>query len=254
MSWRDYLPGRHRFYLWSFKKGMRAVLGDGDVVCLIPYGDGVMVRKRGYYEKNLVGNLAGYETKDGDMFIMDGDGDVTFYLAGVPVVLCTDPSQMAGVIHPIKALMGQKADIGEYVRVDREDNAISHGKAIEPVGDADVDLASESPLVVEEGVHDELYDFSPPTRLAGRVDGEALADGGAAVVEQADGFVVSANKAASMVPNPVTGKELKIMQQRERNAAFDQSEMIKFVLYGALLGGGGVAIGAGLYLAAAGLL
>lgn len=255
-AWKDYLPGRLAIYESMFEKAQRAILGPGDAICLIPYGDGVLARKRGYYHKNLVGNLPGYETEDGDLFIMDGDGDPVFTLAGVPVVLCIDPSEAAAVMHPLKALIGQKADIGEYVRVDRDDQVVARGKALEPADGSDTDpqVADESPLAINQQAHDELYDLRPPTRAAGTVDDATVADGGVTVVEKATGFVVSANKAASLLPNPPTTRELKIMQQRERNAAFDSSEMVKYIGIGALIGGGGVLAGVGVYAAMAGLL
>jgi hypothetical protein len=257
MSIWDYVPGRQRFYAWCFGKGMRAILGDGDAVCLVPFDDGLLARKRGYYQKNLVGNLPGYETADGDMFITDGDGDAVFTLQGVPVVLCVDPSKMAAAAHPLKALIGHKADMGEYIRVDRQDSVVSRGKALERVDDDDPDIANESPLFINEDAHDELYDLSPPARLDSTQlpdDGDVTAVADGSGITRADGYVVSVNKAAELVPNPPTSREIKIMQQRERNAAMDNSEIIKYIGIGALIGGIGVLAGVGVYAAASGLL
>lgn len=242
--WRDYIPGRDGWYDYWFRKSMRAKLSDADVLCAIPYSDDMMIYKRGYYDSALIGDLPGYETNDGDRFVVDGEGNAVHYLGGVPIVLCINPSEHIGVVEPIKALIANKRELGEYVRVDRDGREVEVGPALEKVDDedgptataengaqqavADGGVAAAGPVPENRdeprtGVHDGLFDLTPP----GVVD----SDGN--VLERATGFVVSQRKAADLLPRKLPNRELKIMEDKARVAEHDENVLLKYVGIGA---------------------
>lgn len=252
MSWKDYFRPDW-FYNYFFAKRWQGVLGDGDAIVLVPYSDGQLFPKRGYYEKHLIGNLPGYETEDGDIYVSEGWGDPVVYLFGIPVVLALNPSEHSAVIEPLKALIAHKRhDAHEFIRVDKEGQVLEVGKGVEQVepsepagGDpgtaaADggaVPTASERPTDINYEVEDGLFDLTPTGIVARDDDGEPLyvdEDGKEVLADQADGWIVSQAKAADLIPSKTSSSELKLMQQRERNAMADATELLKYVLFGAV--------------------
>lgn len=197
MNLQKYLPWGTAWHE-HIEAGLRQRLGDGDALLLIPYDDGTFWLKRGYYDKELVGGKGGYETPDEDKFVVDGAGDAKRSLFGVPVALAIDPSEHAGVVEPIKALIGQKNNMGEWLRVDREDRVAQVGSALEPAPDG---MPEQSPKIQEEmlkenvdSVHEallnlaeagdlrKLYDLTPKRRAvdnpSSEVSASAETDGG----------------------------------------------------------------------------
>lgn len=244
MTWKDYFRPDW-LYNYFFAKRWKGVLGDGDAIILVPYSDNQLLAKRGYYEKGLVGNHPGYTTADGDIYVAEGAvGDPVMYLFGLPVVLALNPSEHAAVIDPLKSLIAHKRDIGEFVRVDKEGQVLEVGPAVKPadeggpvdIGEAEVadaaadggavPTASENPTHINYEVEDALFDLTP-TKIVDPETGD--------VVDQADGFVISQRKAADLIPSKTSSQEIKLMQQRERNAMADASERIKTLLIGAAL-------------------
>jgi len=117
---------------------LHAIRGDGDVVVLFPYDDGTFWLKSATFNKDLIGGQGGYETDDGDKIVVDGDGEPKRDLLGVPMVLAVDPTEHAAAVDPIKALVAQKNNIGEWLRVDREGNIVEIGEALKQAADSAV--------------------------------------------------------------------------------------------------------------------
>lgn len=202
MSLKRFIPGAS---VWHEKieAGLRQRLGDADALLLIPYDDGTFYLKPAYYDKTLVGGIGGYETPDEDKFVVDGTGNAKRSLFGVPIALAIDPSEHAGVVEPIKALMGEKNKVGEWVRVDRDDAVVEFGNAIEPVDVGDVEQSQKlqeemqsmvnqglSPdkheamlRLAEQGLTSKLYDLSPKRRITVPEQPDTATDGGVAVDE-----------------------------------------------------------------------
>lgn len=116
--------------------GLAAAKGDADALALLPYDDGTFFLKQANFDKDLIGGQGGYETPDGDKIVMDGDGQPVKELFGVPLLLAVDPTEHAAAVDPIKALVAQKDNIGEWLRVDREGNLIQIGPALKSAADA----------------------------------------------------------------------------------------------------------------------
>lgn len=112
--------------------------GDHDALALLPYDDGTYWLKPCSFDKDLIGGQGGYETEDGDKIILDGDGEPKRDLLGIPIVLAVDPTEHAAAVEPIKALVAQKENIGEWLRVDREGNIVEVGEALKQAADAAV--------------------------------------------------------------------------------------------------------------------
>lgn len=242
MRLRDYFPGRMAIYNAMFQKGLRAKLSDHDALCQIPYGDNQMLLKPGSYESDCVGNLPGYVTPDGDRFIVDGVGEPVKYLGGVPVVLCIDPREHSAVLEPAKSMLWHKRELGEFVRVDREGRVVDVGDALAPAADEDDAItaggagAGGDPAVADggavvdervqanQGVYDALYDVRPP-RVVDEDSGE--------VIEEATGYVVRQSAAAEWLPDRWTNSEVKLQEEKAKNAVRDSAEIIKYIAYGA---------------------
>lgn len=212
-------------YNFFFYRKMQGLLGDGDALVLIPYSDNMMVPKRGYYEKHLVGNLPGYRTGDGDVFVAEGKGNPIKSLFGVPVVLGLDPSQHAGIIEPLKSLIAHKRSEGEFIRVNRQGQPVEAGEAVGLADGGQLQPATVGPTEVNFQAYEGLFDLTPPM-----IKDPETGD----IVDQADGWIVDQSKAAELVPSKTSSGEIALMQQRERNAAMEKSEMIKYLLIGAV--------------------
>lgn len=118
--------------------GLRMIQGDMDALALLPYDDGTFFLKPCNFDKDLIGGQGGYETDDGDKIVLDGDGEPKRDLFGVPLLLAVDPTEHAAAVDPIKALVAQKDNIGEWIRVDREANVVELGPALKSVADSAV--------------------------------------------------------------------------------------------------------------------
>lgn len=116
--------------------GLAAAKGDADALALLPYDDGTFFLKQANFDKDLIGGQGGYETPDGDKIVMDGDGQPVKDLFGVPMLLAVDPTEHAAAVDPIKALVAQKDNIGEWLRIDREGNLIQVGPALKSAADS----------------------------------------------------------------------------------------------------------------------
>lgn len=226
---------------YFFYKKWAAMLEDGDALVLVPYSDGKLLPKRGYYNKHLVGNIAGYETTDGDLFVMDKTDNAELNLMGVPVVLAVNPSKHAGTVDLMKSLIAHKRKLGEWVRVDRNGDPVERGPAVKQLepGEAAADggavpVAAENPTEINYDVYDGIFDITPPREVK-IVDGKPLTDAdGELVTRAADGFIVNQSAAADLLPSRTTSSELKLMQQRERNAMADQNSTIWAIIYTAV--------------------
>lgn len=118
--------------------GLIAAKGDADALALLPYDDGTFYLKPANFNKDLIGGQGGYETTDGDKIVLDGDGQPVRDLFGVPMLLAVDPTEHAAAVDPIKALVAQKDNIGEWIRVDREANVIELGPALKSAAESAV--------------------------------------------------------------------------------------------------------------------
>jgi hypothetical protein len=119
--------------------------GDHDALALLPYDDGTYWLKPCSFDKELIGGQGGYETEDGDKIILDGDGEPKRDLLGVPIILAVDPTEHAAAVDPIKALVAQKNNIGEWLRVDREGNIVEIGDALKQAAASAVFEDPDSP-------------------------------------------------------------------------------------------------------------
>jgi len=269
MNLKDYLPGTTPWHE-HVQKGLQQRLGDADALLLIPYDDGTFYLKPGYYDKGLVGGIGGYETPDEDKFVVDGTGDAKRSLFGVPVTLAIDPSEHAGVVEPIKALIAEKDNLGEYVRVDRDDAVADLGNALELAANSDVapsqalqrelgkvggDRHEALLTLAEKGELSKYYDLTPKRRLTvndepddeqpDSAPEQVATDGGEAVTvdppavfdeERATGYIVDQSSAADLLPKKWTSEKLQVMQDKARMEEYDEGKLMKYAGYGIAVG------------------
>jgi hypothetical protein len=140
MSLRDRIPflGNGEAGHEKAAEGLAEIRGDMDAVAMIPYDDGTFWFKPANFDKELIGGQGGYETPDGDKIALDGDGQPARDFMGVTLILAVDPTEHAAAVEPIKALVAQKDNIGEWIRVDREANIVQLGPAIKQAADSAV--------------------------------------------------------------------------------------------------------------------
>jgi len=108
---------------------------DADAIAFLPYSDGPMIPKPAIYDRELLGGKGGYRTPDGERIYVDGQGNGTYSLQGVDVVLGIDPTEHAAGADPLKAHIAHEMDVGRWIKVDREGNLIEAGEALKSVDD-----------------------------------------------------------------------------------------------------------------------
>lgn len=226
--YRHRLPWSGNLAETLVERGLPGLLGDADALVLVPYEDGPLIPKRGYYDTSLLGDLPGYETADGDKFVIDGEGKPVYHFLGVPVVLALNPSEHASAVEPIKALIAQKDRLGEWVRVDRQGRPVEYGEAVEPVGDTQVTDGGEALAAPEK-----LYDLTPPAGVT--EDGE---------IERATGYIVKQSRSADLLPRRISTEKVKMEVDKAENAAQDPT--MKYVGYAAAAGFGAAVIMVGI--------
>lgn len=271
MNLKKYIPGSTPWYE-QVQAGLQARLGDGDALLLIPYDDGTFYLKPATYDKTLVGGIGGYETPDEDKFVVDGAGNAKRSLFGVPVALAIDPSEHAGVVEPIKALIAEKDNLGEYVRVDRSDAVAEVGSALNRI-DASGEVNSQALReemaktggdrheallnLAERGELSKYYDLTPKRRLSESEEGpepptldpdpdtqpDTAADGGVSVdppaaftEDRADGYIVDQSSAAELLPKKWTSEKLQVMQDKARMEEHQEGKLMKYAGYGVAVG------------------
>lgn len=206
MSLSEYIPLYNPDPYEDLIAGLETVRGSGDAIALMPYDDGTFWPKPAYFDKELLGGIGGFETDDGDKIAVDGTGEAIRSLFGIDIVLAVDPTEHAGAVDPIKALVAHKHDIGEWIRVDRKGQTVQIGPAMEPppfIVDADdvedaMAQASDDELLAllfGQEYDPEEYDADEKLELVATND-EAIKERIAAGLEQhetpsidSDGFV-----------------------------------------------------------------
>ena len=246
---------------------------DADAIAFVPYSDGPMVPKAAVYDRELLGGKGGYRTKDGDKIYVDGEGNGVYSLFGVDVVLAIDPTEHAAAADPIKAWTAYKSEvIGEYIKVDDEGRLLEVGEALKQVdgpdpalpdggsatmpnpNDRDKSLVHEhavregmslkdayEELEKEDLVH-KLVDLAPPADAV--IDEET----GTVDVRRASHVAVDISNAAELLPKKTNTTDWQTAIERAKNEARNDEELMTYLTYGALLGGGMVLV-AGLLFA-----
>lgn len=236
--------------------GLVSVKDDADAVALLPYDDGTFFLKPADFDKDLIGGQGGYETPDGDKIVMDGDGQPVKDLFGVPMLLAVDPTEHAAAVEPIKALIAQKENIGEWIRVDKKSNIIEVGDALQKAdggdlqidfGDTQVgekkaeldqaagpydmvsyDMAMEK--LAEEGEITKIYDIAPPAAPSVNGDGEIG-------IDEATHYAVDQSKAADLLPTQTSTTELNVALDKARMEEHEEGQRMSDMLTGIIIGG-----------------
>jgi hypothetical protein len=240
----------------AIAEALRQKRGDADALAFLPYDDGTFYFKPCNFDKELIGGQGGYETVDGDKIVLDGGGEPVKSLFGVDVVLGVDPTEHAGAVEPIKALMAHKKDIGEWLRVDREGHVIEAGEALLPAPNSDIEIddigPENSPVVQEraedimsdggivrkeiameraieelerEGMITRIFDLAPPSAPVMTDDGMEL--------EQATHIAVDQSEGSDLMPTTTSTTELNTALDKARMEEYDEGKLLKYAGYGA---------------------
>lgn len=242
-------------------EGLINVKGNHDAVALLPYDDGTFYLKPCNFDKDLIGGQGGYETEDGDKIVLDGDGQPVRDLFGVPMLLAVDPTEHAAAVDPIKALVAQKNNIGEWIRVDKSGSILEVGDAVAPASEMsdeasdDVDIGLEGSMVEQElnergigleqatpsqieavmkelaerGDLTKIYDIAPPAA-------PAVADGGDLVLDEATHIAVDQSKATDLVPKTTSTTELNTALDKARMEEHDEDKWKSIFIQGMIAG------------------
>jgi hypothetical protein len=257
MSWKEYVPLLgNSSPVTDVAAALDEVRGDAEAIAFLPYDDGTFWMKPASYEKSLLGGKGGYETPDGDTIVADGEGVPTRELLGVPIITAADPAEHVGAVETVKAMIAEEANMGRWVKTDRENNVVAVGDALEPAPDSDVDPGPEGTAVETRaqelagqhadrhgGVVDEtqfyeqamqeleaegeitkIADLAPPAEV---VDGE---------VEQATHVPVDISKATDLLPTTINNTELQTELDKARLEEFDEDVRSKYLVYGLIIG------------------
>lgn len=248
----------------DLEEALHAIRGEHDVVVLFPYDDGTFWLKGATFSKELIGGQGGYETDDGDKIVVDGDGEPKRDLLGVPMVLALDPTEHAAAVDPIKALVAQKNNIGEWLRVDSKGNIVEVGEALEQASKATDGMDGLSDVDVgpaeSEDVHAELEDMGIPPEQAqaehvkGALerlaeDGKlrkvldlappsapVVADGGNVELEEATHIAVDQSKAADLLPTTTSSTELNVAIDKARMEEHEEGKIKTTLIHGIIIG------------------
>jgi len=248
---------------------------DADAIAFMTYGDGPILPKPAIYDRELLGGKGGYRTSDGERIYVDGQGNGTYSLQGVDVILAIDPTEHAAGADPLKAWIAHKNSIGEWIKVDREGNLIEAGDAVQPVdGDVtpamDQDLntqdrraaadggdlgdlpsevhrhAAEEGLELEdakkrlesEGLLQKIVDIAPPAEPV--VDEET----GEVDIAEASHVAVDVSAAANLLPKKTNTTAWQTMEEKARQEGMDMAERRKDIIIGVVVGGAIVGVAA----------
>lgn len=236
--------------------GLRAIRGDADAVALLPYDDGTFYFKPCNFDKELIGGQGGYETEDGDKIVLDGDGEPVKSYMGVDIIMGVDPTEHAGAIEPVKALMAQKNNMGAWLKVDRQRDVIEAGEALmQAPGMSDVDVGPEGTAVEaeaqqmmerqqvpkeiameralekleNEGEVTKVFDLAPAA--APVVDDE-----GNVSLEEASHIAVDQSKGADLMPTTTSTVELNTALDKARMEEYEEGKLTKYMVYGIVIG------------------
>lgn len=236
-------------------QGLRAIRGDADLVALLPYDDGTFYMKPANFDKELIGGQGGYETEDGDKIVLDGDGEPVKNLFGVDVLLAVDPTEHAGAVDPVKALMAQKNNMGEWLRVDRQGDVIEVGEALEQSPTTDVDVgtggtaveAEAQQMMQEQGISESvameraLEKLEKEGEVTKVMDLAPMAapvvdDEGDISVEEASHIAVDQSKGADLMPTTTSTVELNTALDKARMEEYEEGKLTKYMVYGIVIG------------------
>lgn len=242
---------------------------DADAIAFVTYGDGPILPKPAIYDRELLGGKGGYRTSDGERIYVDGQGNGTYSLQGVDVILAIDPTEHAAGADPLKAWIAHKNDIGEWVKVDRENNVVEAGDALSrldsddpPAMDQDLDPraaadggeypsevhrhAAEEGMELEQakaqleeaGMLHKIVDVAPPAEPV--VDEET----GEVEIAEASHVAVDVSAAADLLPKKTNTTAWQTMEEKARQEGMDMAERRKDIIIGVVVGGAIVGVAA----------
>jgi hypothetical protein len=246
---------------------------DADAIVLMPYSDGPLLPKPGIYDRELLGGKGGYRTPDGDRVYVDGQGNGSYSLGGVDVVLAIDPTEHAAAADPLKAWVTHKKDLGEWIKADREGNVIEAGEALQRLdGDPtamDIDKqeaqqavadggdypsqvhekAIEDGMTLEDakaqleqaGMLEKIVDLAPPREAVVDEDGEVH-------IEEATHAATPISKAADLLPKKTNTTAWQTMEEKARQEGMDEEKIKEHITYGLVLGAGIAGVLSGVFL------
>jgi hypothetical protein len=236
-------------------QALQAIRGDADLVALLPYDDGTFYMKPANFDKELIGGQGGYETEDGDKIVLDGDGEPVKSLFGVDVLLAVDPTEHAGAVDPVKALMAQKNNMGEWIKVDRQGDVIEAGEALTPAPTSDVEVGPEGTAVEaeaqqmmqEQGVPESvameraLQKLEKEGEVTKVMDLAPMAapvvdDEGNVGIEEASHIAVDQSKGADLMPTTTSTVELNTALDKARMEEYEEGRLTKYLVYGIVIG------------------
>jgi hypothetical protein len=243
---------------------------DADAIIFMPYSDGPLIPKPGIYDRELLGGKGGYRTPDGDRIYVDGQGNGSFSLGGVDVVLAIDPTEHAAAADPLKAWITHKKDLGEWIKADREGNVIEAGEALQRLDGEGVAMdiekseaqqmaadGGEYPSQVHEaaieqgmsledakdqleasGVLQKIVDLAPPRASHVDEDGELH-------IEEATHAATPISAAANLLPKKTNTTAWQTMEEKARQEGRDEDKLREYMTTGFVIGavaGGGIGV------------
>jgi hypothetical protein len=236
---------------------------DADAIVLMPYSDGPLLPKPGIYDRELLGGKGGYRTPDGDRVYVDGQGNGSYSLGGVDVVLAIDPTEHAAAADPLKAWVTHKKDLGEWIKADREGNIIEAGEALQRMSDEPVAMdvskqesqqvaadggehvsevhekAIEDGMTLEDAKHaleqqgllKKIVDIAAPREAVVDDDGEVR-------IEEATHAATPISKAADLLPKKTNTTAWQTMEEKARQEGMDEEKLREYMTYGLVVGAG----------------
>jgi hypothetical protein len=251
---------------------------DADAIAFIPYSDGPLIPKPALYDRELLGGKGGYRTPDGERIYIDGQGNGTYSLGGVDVILAMDPTEHAAGVDPLKAYVAHENDTGRWLKVDREGELLEAGEAlralpgadgedaptpamdipkeqgVETAADGGTEYASrvhehahehgmtlEDALAALESASDEVHkivDLAPPRATHVDEDGEVQ-------IEEATHVAVDVSEAANLLPKKTNTTAWQTMEEKARQEGRDEDKLREYITTGFVLGavvGGGIGV------------
>lgn len=242
---------------------------DADAIAFIPYSDGPLIPKPAIYDRELLGGKGGYRTSDGERIYVDGQGNGTYSLQGVDVILAIDPTEHAAAADPLKAWIAHKTNIGEWIKVDREGTLIEAGEAVTSLdgetpavdGSASeaaatdgggyasevhrhaaenaMDLSDAKAALEEKGLLHKIVDIAPPREAV--VDEET----GEVEVEEASHVAINVSAASELLPKKTNTTAWQVVEEKARQEGMDEEKIMEYAMYAFILGGvvgGGIGI------------
>jgi len=231
---------------------------NADAIAFIPYSDGPLIPKPAIYDRELLGGKGGYRTPDGERIYVDGQGNGKYSLQGVDVVLAIDPTEHAAAVDPLKAWVAHEANVGAWIKVDREGNVIEAGEALKSVdgitpameiGDDEaaadggypsevhrhadqngMELEDAKKKLEEEGLLHKIVDLAPPREAV--VDEET----GEVTIEEATHVAVDVSEASNLLPKKTNTTAWQTMEEKARQEGMDEEKLMEYMLYGVAIG------------------